>query len=149
MTARHRVWAELDEFERHRGPGGAGAGALGDPLPEPHGGEGRLEALLSSLCWIGPVLALIRVSPHVSNQDVGELPLVGAAVFTCCGALGQEGLGRVVHARLGDVDDVQDAVDLSVAGKVEAIVPWLAVALSGGDGHRCGAAPSGELGFGA
>ena len=33
----------LDEFERHRDPGGAGAGALGDALPEPHGGEGRLD----------------------------------------------------------------------------------------------------------
>jgi hypothetical protein len=33
----------FDELERHRHPGGAGAGAFGDPLPEPDGGEGRLD----------------------------------------------------------------------------------------------------------
>ncbi len=30
----------LDELERHRDPGGPGAGSLGDPLPQPDGGEG-------------------------------------------------------------------------------------------------------------
>ena len=38
----------LDELERHRDAGGPRAGSLGDPLPQPDGGEGRLEALLSS-----------------------------------------------------------------------------------------------------
>ena len=38
----------LDQLERHRDPGGAVAGASGDPLPEPAGGEGQLEVLLSS-----------------------------------------------------------------------------------------------------
>jgi hypothetical protein len=33
----------LDELERHRDSGGAGAGSLGDPLTQPHGGERRLD----------------------------------------------------------------------------------------------------------
>jgi hypothetical protein len=35
----------LDELERHRDPGGARAGSLGDPLAEPHGGEGRRDRI--------------------------------------------------------------------------------------------------------
>lgn len=56
----------------------------------------------------------------MSDEDVGELAFVGAACTTggLAGgnALGQEGLGRLVHPGLGDMDDVQDAVDFAVAG---------------------------------
>ena len=38
----------LNEFERHRQPGRAGAGALGDLRPEPHGGECRLDRIRGS-----------------------------------------------------------------------------------------------------
>ena len=80
------------------------------------------------------------------------MTLVGAAgtagCLASCAALGEVGLGWLVHACLGDVDDVQDAVDFTVAGQVEAMSSGLAVALSGGHGHGCGAAPPGELGFG-
>lgn len=54
-----------------------------------------------------------------------------------------------MHARLGDMDYVQDAVNLPVASQVEPVVPWLAVAFPGGDGDGRGAAPAGELSFGA
>jgi hypothetical protein len=34
----------FDELERHRDPGGAGAGAIGDALPEPDGREAGLSS---------------------------------------------------------------------------------------------------------
>ena len=125
----------LDELERHRDPGGAGAGSLGDPLPQPHGGEGGLEALLSSRdcpesCWCAG-----GVVPHAADDDVGELTFVAAAGrafgLACGEASGDEGLRGFVHPYLGDVNDVQDAVDLGVPGEVEAVSSWLSVAFSG------------------
>jgi len=40
----------LHELERHRDPGGPRAGAFGDALSQPDGGEGRLDAYLE-LRW--------------------------------------------------------------------------------------------------
>ena len=42
----------LDELERHRDAGGAGAGALGDSLSESDGGEGGLDIGLVVRRWI-------------------------------------------------------------------------------------------------
>jgi hypothetical protein len=36
----------FDELEGHRDSGGSRAGSLGDPLPKPHGREGRLDGYL-------------------------------------------------------------------------------------------------------
>jgi hypothetical protein len=37
------VLGGLNELERHRHAGGAGPGALGNPLPQPDGGEGGFD----------------------------------------------------------------------------------------------------------
>lgn len=94
----------------------------------------RLEALLSSGGAEGDIAGYFRVVPHVSDDDVGELTFVASAGcsqrLARGSALGHEGSRWFVHAGLGDVDDVQDAVDLSVPGEVESVVAGLSVALA-------------------
>ena len=41
----------LDQLERHRQAGSAGAGALGDLAAVPDGGEGRLDRYLELALW--------------------------------------------------------------------------------------------------
>ena len=53
------VLGGFDELEGHRNPGGAGAGALGDPLTQPDGGEGGLDWICSA--QMDPVLGRIVV----------------------------------------------------------------------------------------
>jgi hypothetical protein len=61
------------------------------------------------------------VGPHATDDDVGEVPLVGAAglpLGLVLGAfLGDVVAGRRVAADLGDVHHVQGGVHLSVAGQ--------------------------------
>ena len=117
MTARHRDRADSMGMDAIATPAAREPGALGDPLAQPHGREGRLEALLSSgggVRGVGESFESGGVFPHGADEDVGELPFVARAGFSGCLALalaaGQVGLGGVVHTGLGDVDDVQDAI---------------------------------------
>ena len=80
----------LDELERHGDAGGPRARALGDPLPEPDGGEGRLDRVGGA--QVDPVLGGVVVERQQHVEVVGDLrdglgPL-GAVV-------GLERLGRL------------------------------------------------------
>ena len=63
------VLGGFDEFEGHRHAGGAGAGSLGDPLPQPHGREGRLDGIRGA--QVQPVLGRIveERGQHVEVVD--------------------------------------------------------------------------------
>ena len=61
----------LDELERHRQTGGAGARALRDLAPVPNGGEGRLDRIGGS--QVHPMLGRVVVELEQHVQVVGDL----------------------------------------------------------------------------
>ena len=61
----------LDQLERHRDAGGPGAGALGDPLAQPDGGEGRLDRVRGA--QVDPVLGGEVVERQQHVEVVGDL----------------------------------------------------------------------------
>jgi len=77
----------------------------------------------------------VFVAPHAADDAVGEVAFVRAAGFSSGLALGgfagQIRLRVGVVALLGDADDVQRAVDASVAAGVEAVADGLTVAFAG------------------
>lgn len=74
------------------------------------------------------------VFAHASDDAVGEDAFVGPACFESDLALGglasEEGAGVIEASLLGDADDVEDAVDPSVAAEVDAVADGIAVASS-------------------
>ena len=56
-----------DELERHRDPGGAGAGTLGDALPQPDGGEGGLDRVGGA--QMRPVLGGVVVEASSTSRS--------------------------------------------------------------------------------
>jgi hypothetical protein len=91
----------FDELERHRYTGGPGAGSLGDPLPEPHGGEGRLDGVGGA--QVDPVLGGVVVEGQQDVEVIGDLrgsfgPLGSVEVLERLGGL------QGVVAVLGVVD---------------------------------------------
>ena len=54
LTARRRSWADSMSLHAIATPGGPRAWALGDSLPKPHGGEGRLNRV--GRAEVNPVL---------------------------------------------------------------------------------------------
>lgn len=63
-------WCGLDELERHRDAGGPGAGALGDPLPEPEGRERALDQVGGA--QVDPVLDGVVAECKEDVEVVGD-----------------------------------------------------------------------------
>lgn len=91
------------------------------------------------------------VSPHPSDDSVGQVAFVGSPGFSSSLSLGglssQIFLGVWTVALLGDGGDVEDTVDAPVASEVEAMFDRFAVAFARGESDGSGAAPASEFGF--
>ena len=98
----------------------------------------RLEAPLSSgrrckgLC--SSCVSSGVVSPHAADDNVGQVPFVGAAGLSLGLVLGAFAVDVVASGRiaadLGDVHQVQDRIHLPVAGQVEPVMDGRLVTLA-------------------
>jgi hypothetical protein len=68
----------LDELERHRDSGGPRAGSLGDPLPQPDGGEGRLDRVSGT--QVDPVLGRVVVEREEHASAPSPTASTGAVI---------------------------------------------------------------------